>query len=405
MTPMQATSRIALRTRCRPWLVAWSALVAFGCGPPGQMIIDKDLGSSGDLLVDVVEDGWGEHSGGDAREGDGPVGIEAEVLPEDARPEAEVCTPSCQDRECGDDGCGGACGACEEYEKCTVPGECMCAPACAGKACGHDGCGGLCGECDAGQTCVAGDCTGCPDPVLLEDVALEAVILEATGAVDEITAEDLSSLSSMEAIEAGISSLSGLQCAVNLKALNLAGNQIADITPVGSLLNLDTLVLTDNKVADLSPLAALPGLTTLVVSSNSVPNLTPLAKSWSLTTLEAALNDITTVSALEHLTNLQNLNLAGNKIADLTPLSPLTSLTVLELHTNDIADLAPLAGLISLQKLILHHNQITDLTPLLENSGLGDLIDIRFNPLDCEAQADNIADLQERGVQVLSDCE
>ncbi len=30
------------------------------------------------------------------------------------------CTPSCQDRDCGPDGCGGTCGYCANWQHCTV---------------------------------------------------------------------------------------------------------------------------------------------------------------------------------------------------------------------------------------------------------------------------------------------
>ena len=132
------------------------------------------------------------------------------------------CTPDCAGRECGDDGCGGSCGVCNDgafctSEECTeglceatvtegcfiddtcVPpgqdhpddpcaactpelsdslwsalpdgtkcgggGACFegvcCDPdqACAGKDCGDDGCGGTCGECTDGDACVDGVCT------------------------------------------------------------------------------------------------------------------------------------------------------------------------------------------------------------------------------------------------------
>jgi hypothetical protein len=62
------------------------------------------------------------------------------------------CVPACDGRECGDDGCGGFCGACEDPERpfCnSVTGLCVsdCVPDCSGAECGDDGCGGSCGDC------------------------------------------------------------------------------------------------------------------------------------------------------------------------------------------------------------------------------------------------------------------
>jgi laminin alpha 3/5 len=44
---------------------------------------------------------------------------------------------------------------------------CGCLPSCGQKECGDDGCGGVCGACDVDQLCVAGECKAnvCqPDP-------------------------------------------------------------------------------------------------------------------------------------------------------------------------------------------------------------------------------------------------
>ncbi|MBM4371553.1 MAG: hypothetical protein FJ098_07860, partial [Deltaproteobacteria bacterium] len=147
-----------------------------------------------------------------------------------------ACKPSCAERECGDDACGGTCGTCPEGEFCTEAGLCeapcpglpaagccdgdllrfcdllagaaddadcageglrcgwdsslslyncvaqpaadpsglrpracpgTCTPACGGRACGDDGCGGTCGACVPGFSCLEGICTLAPPP---EDV-------------------------------------------------------------------------------------------------------------------------------------------------------------------------------------------------------------------------------------------
>lgn len=137
-------------------------------------------------------------------------------------PDVESCTPACDDSVCGDDGCGGSCGTCDDGLECTndscTKGECQhlvqeiyceisgaCAPSgtvnpgnscescqplaakggwssledgtgcgagkvchggsccdaaanCEGKECGDDGCGGGCGDCPEGGTCEKGLC-------------------------------------------------------------------------------------------------------------------------------------------------------------------------------------------------------------------------------------------------------
>jgi hypothetical protein len=63
------------------------------------------------------------------------------------------CTPQCDGRTCGDDGCEGTCGSCGNNEICDS-GTCICIPDCApSNACGADGCGGSCGTCAPNPTC------------------------------------------------------------------------------------------------------------------------------------------------------------------------------------------------------------------------------------------------------------
>ncbi len=70
-----------------------------------------------------------------------------------------VCQPDCDGRACGDDGCGGSCGVCAGAQDACEDGACVCQPDCDGRACGDDGCGGTCGVCAGAQElCVDGDC-------------------------------------------------------------------------------------------------------------------------------------------------------------------------------------------------------------------------------------------------------
>ena len=78
------------------------------------------------------------------------------------------CVPRTCDElavECGAvaDGCLGFryCGDCEEPETCGgggTPNFCGCLPDCDDLECGDDGCGGSCGACDGDTPCVGGAC-------------------------------------------------------------------------------------------------------------------------------------------------------------------------------------------------------------------------------------------------------
>jgi hypothetical protein len=84
----------------------------------------------------------------------------------------ECCTPACTGRQCGDDRCGGSCGACAAPKVCDASGQCVCVPNCNGKQCGDDGCGGSCGACAEPADCTrSGQCCAphCQAPRCGED--------------------------------------------------------------------------------------------------------------------------------------------------------------------------------------------------------------------------------------------
>lgn len=95
----------------------------------------------------------------DAGTGCGPGTIlEDGVCVPDPSDAGAICVPDCLARACGDDGCGGSCGTCDDpaAPNCnTATGQCesVCVPQCAGKGCGADGCGGTCGTCPNSTTC------------------------------------------------------------------------------------------------------------------------------------------------------------------------------------------------------------------------------------------------------------
>ena len=90
---------------------------------------------------------------------------EATELCVDGLCEEAECVPKCGDAECGDDGCGGSCGKCKDGHVCDE-GTCSdapCTPECGDKECGSDGCGGKCGECNEGDICnPGGKCVEAP---------------------------------------------------------------------------------------------------------------------------------------------------------------------------------------------------------------------------------------------------
>jgi hypothetical protein len=87
--------------------------------------------------------------------------------------------------------------------------------------------------------------------LLVADEALEATLVKALKKTKgSITASDLATLESLDASNAEIRSLSGLEHATKLTKLQLGGNQITNLTPLAKLTNLTELAISHNPVSE-----------------------------------------------------------------------------------------------------------------------------------------------------------
>ena len=192
---------------------------------------------------------------------------------------------------------------------------------------------------------------------------LRAAIASALGKPPSapIVRGHLENLTDLDARDANISNLTGLEFATKLTSLNLGGNNISDISAVVGLTNLIGLELGNNSISD--------------------------------------------ISAVAGLTNLKQLNLAENSLSDISAVAGLTNLEQLNLADNSLSDISAVAGLTKLTSLELGGNNISDISPLVENTGLGsgDEVYILGNPLSYPSIYTHIPVLQERGVEVSFD--
>jgi Leucine-rich repeat (LRR) protein len=117
------------------------------------------------------------------------------------------------------------------------------------------------------------------DRVDVTDAALRTAINTSLGrgALDQLNKGELAQLTSLNISGQGVTSLNGLQFAVNLTNLNASNNAITDTTPLAGLTNLSNKDLNGNPCPGCSPVA-------VASSDGDVP--LPL---WALGLLGAAL--------------------------------------------------------------------------------------------------------------------
>ncbi|MDE2724457.1 MAG: leucine-rich repeat domain-containing protein [Gemmatimonadota bacterium] len=181
----------------------------------------------------------------------------------------------------------------------------------------------------------------------------------------------LSGLTNLTRLDLGgnsISDLSALSDAISglirLERLYLDNNSISDVSALSGLTRLERLILYNNSISDLSPLSGLTNLEQLYLENNSISDVSALSGLTNLEWLGLSANNISDVSSLSGLPNLIRLFLSSNNISDLSSLSGLPSLRTLDLGNNSISNITPLSGLINLTSLLLSGNNISDISAL-----------------------------------------
>ena len=232
--------------------------------------------------------------------------------------------------------------------------------------------------------------------VTVPDDALRAKIAETLGKPDgvQFTAGEMLALTRLDAPNANIQDLTGLEYAYNLRTLNLSGewisgkgyvntNAVSNFSPLLGLTQLRTLHLYGNAISDVTVLSELIQLNWLNLSHNAISDVSALSGLTQLTLLDLANNSISDMSALARLAQLIQLSLSNNSISDVSPMAGLTKLTTLYLNNNPISDVSPMAGLTKLTTLYLHNNSISDVSAMagltqltqlyLDNNSLSDI--------------------------------
>ena len=218
--------------------------------------------------------------------------------------------------------------------------------------------------------------------ISIPDANLAAAIREEIG--DSITTHTLLHLTHLYVPNQGITDLTGLEHAHNLRGLGLWNDQfyeepvnkngVSDFTPLLALTNLRALDLSNCSVSDISFLAKLTQLTSLHLSGNPISDVSVLAELTELGMLHLRDTSVSDISALSGLRQLSNLSLSGTSVSDISPLAALTQLTQLDLRGNNISNISLLADLTQLKWLDLQGNNISDISPLADLTQLTHLL-------------------------------
>ena len=216
-----------------------------------------------------------------------------------------------------------------------------------------------------------GDLVSIPDPNLR--AVIEERLGKSPGAV--ITAAEMARLERIEADEAGISNLTGLEAATQLERIEFRRNSISDLSPLRGLTRLNNIKLRGNRITDVSPLAGLVNVDWLGLEENVITNLSPLKGLIKLNGIGIEGNPISDVSSLAGLLSLQGINARRTAISDFSSLAKLPRLRWIEFgYDKSISGLPSFKGLKTLRRLDIRNCSISDISGLAELTQLSSLL-------------------------------
>ncbi len=132
--------------------------------------------------------------------------------------------------------------------------------------------------------------------VKFNDPALEAIVKDKLGLrLTPVTSADMLGLISLDISGVGISDLTGLGYALNLRFLDASNNPISSLIPIVTCVSLRTLDLEDTDVFEISPLTNLTNLNSVNLCGNAVPTIQPLIDNASAGGIGSSVGDNVTV--------------------------------------------------------------------------------------------------------------
>ena len=161
-----------------------------------------------------------------------------------------------------------------------------------------------------------------------------------------------------------ITSIEGLQYAVNIDRLVLTGNRLTDIQPVLTMVWLKRLSVDYNSIKNLTGIGKLQNLEELNISNNPLSSLPDdVCKITMLRRLYAGDDGIKALpQSIRSLVNLDRLYLAGNQLEAVNGLDALNRLELLDLSRCGLETVpAEIDNLTKLKYLYLSNNRLTEL--------------------------------------------
>lgn len=203
------------------------------------------------------------------------------------------------------------------------------------------------------------------DIIVFEDNNLKNKVLGALGkgSGEEVTVREIQTLDQILAPQSNITSLVGLEHAINIKRLNVSSNKISNLEPIKDLVKLTSIFIDGNEITDLRMLSNLVNLEAIWAKGNAISSLEGIENCTKLVNLNMEETCITNIDVVSNFPNLETLSLNHIKTdsIDLQPVSNCSRLKYLYLlDIVNVENLEVISCLNSLENLFVQGYKIKE---------------------------------------------
>ena len=227
--------------------------------------------------------------------------------------------------------------------------------------------------------------------VSIPDTGLRAAIESALGKEpgEAITEGDMALMGILDASHAGIAQLDGLEHAVNLRALYLQGNSIADASSLANLARMQVLSLHSNAISEID-LTAMTDLTFVDLGNN---DLTAIDLSGQRTRVGENARSSKLFALWLNNNRLTSVDVSGlTALRDRPDGTPHPNFVSLRLDRNQLTSVTGLADLPrEVWSLRLEHNQLTSID--LRGAEHFHYVHLNDNPISDTSQLDGFTSM------------
>lgn len=231
---------------------------------------------------------------------------------------------------------------------------------------------------------------------------LERLVRETIGVTSgPVTSSDMLNLYEIRPNGESISSLVGLEYAINLYDFGILRNEVEleSLDPISQLTSLTRINVSYTQVAQPVNFELLDQVYYFALIDTNISDISFLSNMPAIEHLTMTNCGISNIESLAVLDNLEHLTLGRNEISSIDALRNKSNIRVLNIDQNNISDISPLADMINLQEAILSYNPITNLKPLEDLPNLSALTIYQDHDVK-HLIFDQIEILENKGVEV-----